>query len=577
VDENNEDKSLVFYGDEVKALGDGKVAGYLVRFSGESDPDLESDYFTKDTEYGVIDGSTLPIFYQHGMDEKLGVKSIGRGKIKADDIGLWIEAQLNMRSEYEKALYELAKSGKLGWSSGAAGHLVEREEIGKSWMIKSWPIAEASLTPTPAEPRNNVLPIKSLVTALSVDAETEEPIIVNKESEMNEDEIKAMTESIANAAATAAADLAVKKYIEEQAPEVKGGFDVEVVDDEADRAARMNPFKSAGEFFKAVKVAGESPSETDKRLLTLKAASGMNEAVPSEGGFLVQQDIAGGILQNMWGTGSVLSRFTPVPVQGNGMVFNVVDETSRADGYRMGGILGYWLAEAGTKTASQPKFRQLSMKLKKVAALAYATDELLEDASALESWLTTNVPNELRFQTEAAIMNGNGVGKPLGILQSPALLQLARVDANEIDATDIANMWAHRYAGANDYVWFVSSTIFPQLVNLTIGDSPMFFPAGGLGGLPYGTILGRPVIETEYNPSLGVLGDIVLASPSQYQLITKGGIQSASSIHVKFTTDETAFRFVYRVDGEPAWNNKVTSYYASSDYISPFVALTASS
>jgi len=187
------------------------------------------------------------------------------------------------------------------------------------------------------------------------------------------------------------------------------------------------------------------------------------------------------------------------------------------------------------------------------------------------------VPNELRFQTEAAIMNGNGVGKPLGILQSPALLQLARVDANEIDATDIANMWAHRYAGANDYVWFVSSTIFPQLVNLTIGDSPMFFPAGGLGGLPYGTILGRPVIETEYNPSLGVLGDIVLASPSQYQLITKGGIQSASSIHVKFTTDETAFRFVYRVDGEPAWNNKVTSYYASSDYISPFVALTASS
>jgi HK97 family phage major capsid protein len=138
-------------------------------------------------------------------------------------------------------------------------------------------------------------------------------------------------------------------------------------------------------------------------------------------------------------------------------------------------------------------------------------------------------------------------------------------------------MWAHRYAGANDYVWFVSTTIFPALMSMTVGTQPVYMPPGGLSGSPYGTIFGRPVIETEYNPSLGVAGDIVLAAPSQYALISKGGIQSASSIHVKFTTDETAFRFVYRVDGEPAWNDKVSSYYASSDYVSPFVGLLATS
>jgi HK97 family phage major capsid protein len=373
------------------------------------------------------------------------------------------------------------------------------------------------------------------------------------------------------------AEAAVKAYAASIEPEVKAGYQVDVIEDEADKAARLNPFKSAGEFFKAVRNADDPSLRIDKRLYSLKAAAGANETVPSDGGFLVPQETAGGILEKMWGTGTVLSRFNPIPVKGNGMKLNIVDETSRADGSRGGGVLGYWLAEAGEKTATKTKFRQLVMDLKKVAALCYATDELLEDQSALEAWISTNVPKELTFQTEAAIINGNGVGKPLGILQSPALYSIERQTAGTIIGEDLGNMWAHRYLGANDYVWFISSTIFPKLMTMTIGTQPAYMPPGGLSGSPYGTILGRPVVETEYNPSLSVAGDILLAAPSQYQMISKGGVKSASSIHVKFVTDETAFRFVYRVDGAPTWNDKVSSYYASSDYVSPFVALLATS
>lgn len=389
---------------------------------------------------------------------------------------------------------------------------------------------------------------------------------------MTEEELKAHDEALAKSAAEAA----VKAYAASIEPEVKAGYQVEVVEDEADKAARLNPFKD-GEFFKAVRIAELSPSQTDKRLLPFKAAAGANEAVPSDGGFLVPQTTASGILEKMWGTGSVLSRFNPIPVSGNNMTFNVNDETSRADGSRHGGILGYWLAEAGEKTATKTKLRQLELKLKKVAALCYATDELLEDQSALEAWLTDKVPDELTFQTEAAIMNGNGVGKPLGIIASPAFYALERETAGTISGYDLGNMWAHRYAGAKDYVWFVSTTIFPALMSMTVGTQPVYMPPGGLSGSPYGSIFGRPVIETEYNPSLGVAGDIVLAAPSQYQMISKGGIKSDTSIHVKFVTDETAFRFGYRIDGAPTWNAKVSSYYASSDYVSPFVGLLATS
>jgi len=351
-------------------------------------------------------------------------------------------------------------------------------------------------------------------------------------------------------------------------PEVKAG--VQVVEDEADKALRENPFKPS-EFFKAV--AMWDRGYRDKRLSPLKA-TGLNEAIPSEGGFLVTPDIANGIYENMWTVGNVLSRFSPITVSGNGLTIRAVDETSRADGSRMGGVRGYWMNEAATKTASKPAFRNIDLKLKKVAALVYATDELLDDASALESWITRNVPDELRFQVEASIINGLGVASPLGILQSGCLISATRADASKVADEDISGMWSRRYLGPQDYVWFANATVMPQLYAMTVGDQPMYVPPGGFSASPYGSLFGRPVIETEYNPYLGTVGDILLASPSQYALITKGGIQSASSIHVKFVEDETAFRFVFRVDGEPLWASAVTAYDGTNT-ISPFVALAA--
>ena len=148
----------VFQGSEIKAVGKGMVQGYLVRFGNSQDTDLERDYFTKSTDFGMefIDGSShkLGLYYNHGMDPVVKTKKIGYGTIKMTDNGLWYEAQLDLADEYAKMIYELAKKGKLGFSSGAASHMVDREKVGKSYEIKRWNLAEASLTPQPAESRN---------------------------------------------------------------------------------------------------------------------------------------------------------------------------------------------------------------------------------------------------------------------------------------------------------------------------------------------------------------------------------------------------------------------------------------
>jgi len=99
---------------------------------------------------------------------------------------------------------------------------------------------------------------------------------------------------------------------------------------------------------------------------------------------------------------------------------------------------------------------------------------------------------------------------------------------------------------------------------------------GGAQGDPSFTLYGKPFIETEYTAALGTTGDLMLASMSQYQTINKGGIQSASSIHVQFLTAETAFRFIYRIDGQPTWNSALTPKDGGATK-SPFVVLTAAS
>jgi phage head maturation protease len=150
--------------DGIKSDRLGYVKGYLVRFGDTKTADLEGDYFTASTDYGfpVSKGQRVPlnVYYHHGMDSMVGKKSIGTGYIKMDDVGLWYEAQLDMADEYGSMIAKLCKQGKMGFSSGAAGHLVERKSMGGAAEITRWPIAEASITPTPAEYRNSVKTLK---------------------------------------------------------------------------------------------------------------------------------------------------------------------------------------------------------------------------------------------------------------------------------------------------------------------------------------------------------------------------------------------------------------------------------
>ncbi|KKL49203.1 hypothetical protein LCGC14_2317850, partial [marine sediment metagenome] len=128
-------------------------------------------------------------------------------------------------------------------------------------------------------------------------------------------------------------------------------------------------------------------------------------------------------------------------------------------------------------------------------------------------------------------------------------------------------------------VWMINQSCWTELMNMTIpvgtGGIPVWMPANLAQDRPNSTLMGMPVIPVEQCATLGTVGDIVLGDWTQYVAITKGGLQSAQSMHVRFINDEQVFRFVYRVDGQPIWNKSLTPYKdaTTSRPISPFLAL----
>lgn len=352
-----------------------------------------------------------------------------------------------------------------------------------------------------------------------------------------------------------------------------------------DEAKRFG-WKSLGEQLLAIRK-HRTGHGFDKRLnpsaeWMQKAATGLGEAIDSDGGFLLAPQFAEGIREIMHAEENLLDRTDSIPTSSNNMKIRANDETSRATGSRRGGVRGFWADEGDPLAGSKPKFRQIKMELHKLTILVYATEELLEDAGpGLESYVQKCAAEEINFLTGDSIINGAGAGLPKGILTSGALITVAKEagqPAATIVAENIAEMWKRLHASArSNAIWLINQDTERQLdlMNVAIGTAGqlLYMPPGGLTAARYATLRGRPVIETEFNPTLGTVGDILLCDMKQYLTCVKsGGIKSAMSMHVEFLTDQMVYRFLFRVDGQTWWESPLTPFKGTATQ-SPFVAL----
>lgn len=360
---------------------------------------------------------------------------------------------------------------------------------------------------------------------------------------------------------------------------------------DAPKAADTEPAKysSMSEMLKDVVAAarGEVPKKLQANQKWLTAsADGFGTSIAQDGGFMVQKDFAAMMLTKAFTTGQLLPLVRRMTLTGpsNGVRLAMWDERSRVAGSRFGGLRFNWVGEGALQSPTKGKLRMLEVNAQKVVGGAYLTEEVMQDAGALDAWISEAMIEELVVTLEDAIVNGTGVGQPLGYASGAnnALVTQAieaGQAANTVVVANLAKMYGRMPAGLRrNAVWLVNQAVFQQLLTLTLGGTaaafPMFTPPGAIGGPPGAALFGRPVLEVEQASALSAAGDLQFVALSEYLFVDKGGLRQDSSIHVKFLEDEQTLRFVYRAGGAPLWNAPLTPANGS-ETVSPFVRLAA--
>lgn len=334
-------------------------------------------------------------------------------------------------------------------------------------------------------------------------------------------------------------------------------------------------FNSLGEQLQAIRNAASG--NVDERLYRVNnAVQGANTGTGADGGYAIQEDFSKGILESAVQTGEILSRVNTYTVgaNSNSVRWYNIDETD-VSAHVFGGVQMYWAEEGGTVTATKPKLRQVKCDLEKMMGMAYATSEMLEDAAFMSSFFGRAFGVATERLLEDGVFNGSGTGQMLGIMNSSALVTAPRASAGKITAQDILGMWKHSHARwRRNMVWVAHPDCEEQLQQLTLNDTPIWMPEGGLSDSPYQRILGRPVIYTDNCAALGSKGDLQLDDLSKYTLLKKGGVRQDWSMHVEFLTDQMAFRVILRTSGTPELTQAV-KIKNSETKRSAFIALGA--
>lgn len=311
---------------------------------------------------------------------------------------------------------------------------------------------------------------------------------------------------------------------------------------------------------------------------------GMVEAVGSDGGFLLQGETAFDFVTNGFNNDFLLSKTSKRTTSNQFVDLVDVNETSRADGSRGGGVQVYTDAELALMIQSKTEFKKTRIEPKRLTGLYYASDELLDDAPMLEGEMGSLFEDEFSFKMQNLILRGSGAGEALGILNAPSLVTQTKESgqiASTIVSENIINMKSRiTLRNLSGLTWLINQDVEPALYTMTwpVGTggvmSKLYIPAGvGVNqASQMGSMLGIPVVPVEQASTLGTVGDITLANWSKYWTATKGGLQTASSIHLKFDYNQTTFRFVLFFDGQPKSASAITPYQGTNT-VSPFVTL----
>ena len=450
--------------------------------------------------------------------------------------------------------------------------------------------------------------VKELVEAANNNF-TEAKAILGDQHRRNEEGDKVETliadakEMQARAAQLQDVEASMGKATEMMAASTKGGdYEESQEADDIDRETKLRKMRgyrdeklwhSMGEFYCAVNDVGRSRNlkAADPRLQYVRYD---DEGVIGErqekttliggqgslGGFLIPIQQETGLLSVEAQQSDIRSRATIIQIRRRSVQIPVVDQTNTTADQPawFGGMLAFWAAEGAAKTETNPEFRSIILQAHKLIAFTRASDELLDDEAV---GLTAFLSGQMGFSGVAnwywdnAFLKGDGVGKPLGVINSNAGVTIAegRNTANTVTFDDFADMLGDFLPG--DGAWWITPDLMSDVIQMSgpTGNASFIWQANAVDGIP-GQILGKPVIWDEKMEAAGTRGDVLLANWKFYLIGERQATTIESTQFESFLSDLTTWRMVSRGDGQP-WLTAPITLADGSKQLSPFVVLSS--
>jgi HK97 family phage major capsid protein len=493
----------------LKALGDGKIGGYLVLFSSADQPDLTGvDYFDAATDFDMEDGQKTAVYYQHGLDATLKRRKLGNGTLKKDDVGVWLEAQLELRDQYEQAIYGLVEAGKCGLSSGTAAHLVEREPVGSALHIKRWPLGlDASITPTPCEPRTRVLSLKSFdsislqangqqaagdaaTASATANGDINHPM--QEFSSMNEEQIKQFVNDAIKAALADATKTAESPAAVDTNAVIRQAID-EAMKALMDGAPAR---KTAGVEVPNIHIKQEETAET-KALKAFQqyvrtgdpaAKATLNTGTDVTGGYLVPDKYSNELITGLKDASILRAAGARIlPITGT-------------DAYHVPTMLASGRAVRTNQNAAfnqnEPTFGDIVFNPYKMTRLSKATDEQLADSriDVVSTVLLPDARQAFAAGENEDFTTGTGTNQPQGIVTGATAMQLPAGNVATFTADHVIDLYhTLPYLCRMNAIFMANDAAIKILRKLKTGDNQYLWQPGLVAGQP-DRLLGRPLI-----------------------------------------------------------------------------------
>lgn len=312
--------------------------------------------------------------------------------------------------------------------------------------------------------------------------------------------------------------------------------------------------KPARSFFTDIVSANKGDQEARGRLLKGLEGKAMTEGTASAGGYLVQPEVLSELITLREQAAVLRPLFSAINVNTNSIEVSSVT----------GGMTAGWVAELASKPAADLTFGQITASVFTAAGLGVVSNQLLADASpSIDSLVTADIAKRLATLEEVAFIDGDGSGKPTGILNTAGVNSTTLTSTTIPDLLDavvdaITNI-RNNYEGNPSHIVMHPRT-WARIMKARESSAPSTYLIGAGSTafgrrandpLPVGELFGYPVVLTKNMPITKGAGSnesrIIVGAFNEGLILDRQGVTVDQSPHVYFTTNQTVFRAEERV------------------------------